>query len=246
MALARAQAGLRLRGVALLWAPGGALGVRSRAGPLALCLPPRAAPFPFSLRYSGGSGQAGAGAAGGGPALPARPKGLYELLRVPSNATQAQIKSAYYKQSFLYHPDHNAGSEAAARRFTLINEAYLVLGSVALRRKYDRGILSREDLRTAGKPSGKESSGVAPTAATGRRTQTYASTHRSDKPIFDFDEFYRAHYGQQLERERWIREMRQELERRKMEDKRGKLGVLQEVVIAGLFMVAIGILFSFK
>ncbi|XP_005877302.1 PREDICTED: dnaJ homolog subfamily C member 30 [Myotis brandtii] len=54
---------------------------------------------------------------------------LYELLGVPPTATQAQIKAAYYRQSFLYHPDRNAGSAEAAERFTRISQAYVVLGS---------------------------------------------------------------------------------------------------------------------
>uniref|UniRef100_G5E7G6 DnaJ homolog subfamily C member 30, mitochondrial n=1 Tax=Loxodonta africana TaxID=9785 RepID=G5E7G6_LOXAF len=105
---------------------------------------------------------------------------LYELLGVPSTATQAQIKAAYYRQSFLYHPDRNAGSAEAAERFTRIAQAYVVLGSAALRRKYDRGLLSDED-------------------------------------VFDFDAFYRAHYGEQLERERRQRARREALRRQREE-----------------------------
>nr|XP_019842725.1 PREDICTED: dnaJ homolog subfamily C member 30 [Bos indicus] len=75
---------------------------------------------------------------------------LYDLLGVPSTATQAQIKAAYYRQSFLYHPDRNSGSAEAAERFTRISQAYVVLGSTTLRRKYDRGLLSDEDLRGPG------------------------------------------------------------------------------------------------
>uniref|UniRef100_A0A8B9BN42 DnaJ homolog subfamily C member 30, mitochondrial n=1 Tax=Anser brachyrhynchus TaxID=132585 RepID=A0A8B9BN42_9AVES len=89
---------------------------------------------------------------------------LYEVLGVPPTATQAQIKTAYYEQSFRYHPDRNAGSAAAAERFAAVSEAYLVLGSAALRRKYDRGVLSREDVRGAPKPSGL---GPAPGGAAG-------------------------------------------------------------------------------
>uniref|UniRef100_A0A3B4ZBI5 J domain-containing protein n=1 Tax=Stegastes partitus TaxID=144197 RepID=A0A3B4ZBI5_9TELE len=35
----------------------------------------------------------------------------YEILEVSPSATQAQIKTAYYKQSFVYHPDRNAGND---------------------------------------------------------------------------------------------------------------------------------------
>uniref|UniRef100_A0A2K5QZ13 J domain-containing protein n=1 Tax=Cebus imitator TaxID=2715852 RepID=A0A2K5QZ13_CEBIM len=48
---------------------------------------------------------------------------LYELLGIPSTATQAQIKAAYYRQCFLYHPDRNSGNAEAAERFTRISEA---------------------------------------------------------------------------------------------------------------------------
>uniref|UniRef100_A0A673BB84 J domain-containing protein n=1 Tax=Sphaeramia orbicularis TaxID=375764 RepID=A0A673BB84_9TELE len=83
-----------------------------------------------------------------GPARAARPAleevpdpSYYDILKVSPSATQSQIKSAYYKQSFIYHPDKNAGSEEAKQMFAEISEAYTVLGNITLRRKYDRGIL---------------------------------------------------------------------------------------------------------
>eukprot|EP00069_Balaena_mysticetus_P016072 bmy_09630T0 len=60
---------------------------------------------------------------------------LYELLGVPSTATQAQIKAADYRQRFLYHPDHNSGSAEAAECFTRISQAYVVQGSTTQRRR---------------------------------------------------------------------------------------------------------------
>ncbi|EHB08290.1 DnaJ-like protein subfamily C member 30 [Heterocephalus glaber] len=81
---------------------------------------------------------------------------LYDLLGIPSTATQAQIKAAYYRQCFLYHPDRNSGNPEAAERFTRISQAYLVLGSATLRRKYDRGLLSDEDLRGPGAHYGEQ------------------------------------------------------------------------------------------
>nr|XP_034996003.1 dnaJ homolog subfamily C member 30, mitochondrial [Zootoca vivipara] len=194
---------------------------------------------PHTAGLSGTEPGGGTGRSGSGP------QGLYELLGVPSGATQAQIKTAYYKQSFLYHPDRNAGSEEAARRFTLVNEAYLVLGSVALRRKYDRGLLSREDLRTAGKPSGKTTTTTGTSSAS--RTQTFASTRPQDKPIFDFDKFYQAHYGEQLERERFIREKRREMLKRKAEmENMWRRESLQELVVAITFLSVLILLVSFK
>lgn len=176
------------------------------------------------------------------------PSGLYELLGVPSSATQTQIKTAYYRQSFLYHPDRNAGSEEAASRFTRIHEAYLVLGSVSLRRKYDRGILSRQDLLDARRPSG-----AAHKAAPAATRQAHAAHPGPTlgrpfaKPIFDFDRFFRAHYGEQLEREQFIRQRRKILEKRKSEAKeRWQLDKLQELAIVIFFMSAMVILFGNK
>uniref|UniRef100_A0A3P9MXZ1 Uncharacterized LOC103474675 n=1 Tax=Poecilia reticulata TaxID=8081 RepID=A0A3P9MXZ1_POERE len=34
----------------------------------------------------------------------------YDILKVSPSATQSQIKTAYYKQSFIYHPDKNPGT----------------------------------------------------------------------------------------------------------------------------------------
>ncbi|KAJ6655753.1 hypothetical protein lerEdw1_004806 [Lerista edwardsae] len=171
------------------------------------------------------------------------------MLEVPASATQAQIKTAYYRQSFLYHPDRNAGSEEAAERFTRINEAYMVLGSVALRKKYDRGILSRQDVCGAGRPSGREAAGGPASApsASSRRTQTFTSGRTPSKPIFDFDKFFRAHYGEQLEREQFMREQRRMMEKRKAQaDKKWQLDKLQELAVTILFISAMALLFGRK
>ncbi|CAD7684051.1 unnamed protein product [Nyctereutes procyonoides] len=151
---------------------------------------------------------------------------LYELLGVPSTATQAQIKAAYYRQSFLYHPDRNSGSAEAAERFTRISQAYVVLGSATLRRKYDRGLLSDEDLRGPGvrpsrAPAGDAGSPRAPPPASRAHGPGQAATGAS-RTMFDFDAFYQAHYGEQLERERRQRARREAL--RRQQEERAKKG----------------------
>uniref|UniRef100_A0A8D2J130 DnaJ heat shock protein family (Hsp40) member C30 n=1 Tax=Varanus komodoensis TaxID=61221 RepID=A0A8D2J130_VARKO len=173
-------------------------------------------------------------------------RSIRRLLGVSSGATQVQIKTAYYKQSFLYHPDRNSGSEEAAERFTRINEAYLVLGSVGLRKKYDRGLLSREDLRTARKPSGKEGA-AAPAGAAGaasRRTQAFTAGRPPGHPIFDFDQFYRAHYGEQLQRERILRERRQNREKDKEETH--KRWLTEDFVGSLILLTIVILMFSLK
>ncbi|KAJ1184981.1 hypothetical protein NDU88_001777 [Pleurodeles waltl] len=172
------------------------------------------------------------------------PTAYYDILGVTGSATQSQIKTAYYRQSFRFHPDRNNGDEEAALRFTEISEAYLILGSVALRKKYDRGTLSQEDVRAAGKPSVKVEGSTA-----AKRTQSMpgSSRYTPTKPVFDFDEFYRAHYGEQLEREQYMRWRREVLQRRRKGlGDRWQLKKLSEVAVLMLICSAALILFSFK
>lgn len=66
------------------------------------------------------------------------PRCLYALLNVPRDASQTDIKSAYYKLSMLYHPDKNDGDEEAAAKFRDISSAYEILSDEEQRRDYDR------------------------------------------------------------------------------------------------------------
>ncbi|XP_029769238.1 dnaJ homolog subfamily C member 30, mitochondrial [Terrapene carolina triunguis] len=175
----------------------------------------------------------GRSAADGGPA---RPAGLYELLGVSASATQAQIKAAYYQQSFRCHPDRNAGSAEAAARFTALHQAYAVLGSAALRRKYDRGALSREDSAARPPPS--------PPPPGQRRAP---ARRPPAAPVFDFDAFYRAHYGEQLEREQLLRERRQQRQRRQEEAaKRWQADRLTQFSVAVFLLSAMVLLVGMK
>uniref|UniRef100_A0AAX7W1Y4 DnaJ (Hsp40) homolog, subfamily C, member 30b n=1 Tax=Astatotilapia calliptera TaxID=8154 RepID=A0AAX7W1Y4_ASTCA len=137
----------------------------------------------------------------------------YDILKVSLSATQSQIKTAYYKQSFIYHPDKNPGSKEATQRFSDISEAYTVLGNISLRRKYDRGILSRADIQNAGRPS--------------------------RRPIFDFDAFYQAHYGEQLQREKDQRARKQRMEEElKKHHSRWRQKKMMEVAVVMLLAMA--------
>ncbi|RXN08820.1 dnaJ -like protein [Labeo rohita] len=167
----------------------------------------------------------------------------YDILEVSPTATHAQIKTAYYKQSFIYHPDKNAGSEEAVFRFSQISEAYNVLGNKALRRKYDRGILSQADLHGSSKPTGRES----PASGQQSRSRDSPSVGATQQNIFDFDTFIRSHYGEQLKREQEIRQRREEIIRKKeelVEDM--KLGRLKEITVGVMLVTAMMILFSLK
>jgi curved DNA-binding protein len=62
----------------------------------------------------------------------------YEVLGVPKDASQDQIKKAYRKLAKAYHPDANPGNKKNEEKFKEINEAYEVLGNPENRKKYDQ------------------------------------------------------------------------------------------------------------
>jgi curved DNA-binding protein CbpA len=69
----------------------------------------------------------------------------YQILGINSNATQKEIKSAFYEKSKLCHPDLNQGSEAELE-FKQINDAYGVLSNKESKRQYDIKLFGK-DLR---------------------------------------------------------------------------------------------------
>ncbi|MDY6990682.1 MAG: DnaJ domain-containing protein [Thermodesulfobacteriota bacterium] len=61
----------------------------------------------------------------------------YKILGVGENATAKEVKEAYRKLAFEYHPDRNGGNPQAAEKMKALNEAYAVLSDAAKRRQYD-------------------------------------------------------------------------------------------------------------
>lgn len=79
------------------------------------------------------------------PVRTAFEKDYYAILGIEPNATDEEIKKAYRRLAFQWHPDRNPRKADAGERFKEISEAYAVLIDQAKRRQYDYA-------RQAGKP----------------------------------------------------------------------------------------------
>jgi molecular chaperone DnaJ len=64
-------------------------------------------------------------------------KDHYSTLGVDKTASQDDIKKAYRKLAFDYHPDRNQGNKEAEHKFKEVTEAYEVLGNEDKRKAYD-------------------------------------------------------------------------------------------------------------
>jgi len=93
-------------------------------------------------------------------------KNYYDILGVPENASEADIKKAFRKLAMKYHPDRNPDNKESESRFKDISEAYDVLGDDKKRQQYDTmrkygafaGAGGGFDPRQAGRADGFDSS----------------------------------------------------------------------------------------
>ena len=73
-------------------------------------------------------------------------KDYYEVLGVPKDVTEEQIRKAYKKLAIKWHPDKNPDNrKEAEEKFKEIGEAYSVLSDPKKRNEYDHGGFSFAD-----------------------------------------------------------------------------------------------------
>jgi curved DNA-binding protein len=70
--------------------------------------------------------------------MPVKFRDYYEILGVPRNAKEDELKKAYRKLARKYHPDLNPNNKQSEEKFKEIQEAYEVLSDATKRQKYDQ------------------------------------------------------------------------------------------------------------
>ena len=69
----------------------------------------------------------------------------YDLLKISTNANQADIKKAYYKEARQCHPDKRPDDPDAAKKFQALGHAYQILSNEQTKAHYDKhGIVEAE------------------------------------------------------------------------------------------------------
>lgn len=66
-----------------------------------------------------------------------KPVDCYAILQLAGDVTGDEIKKAYRRLAFRYHPDLNPADEEAEEKFKQINQAYAILGDPEKRKLYD-------------------------------------------------------------------------------------------------------------
>lgn len=149
----------------------------------------------------------------------------YDILDIPPEVNQSEIKAAYYAKSKLYHPDINKSHNTAVM-FNKISEAYEILGNVRKRREYDRGIMHR------GGPRSRNASAAASDEDYHSfiRREQFKSRPRTPytgrSPIYDYDTHYRMHYSYDRRKARATQEQWSEFRQNRQSDREFAAAIL--------------------
>ena len=81
----------------------------------------------------------------------------YSVLGIKASATQEEVKRAYRKAVFRYHPDRNPGDNEAADKFKEVLDAYEVLSDLSRRAKYDQARPAQTESEAEEEPAQEDS-----------------------------------------------------------------------------------------
>lgn len=96
-------------------------------------------------------------------------KNFYQILGVPINATNEEIKTAYRKLATKFHPDKNGGDKYFEEMFKEVQIAYEILGNNFSRKEYD---IKLRDYLEGRKPKPSEN----PTSSTSSNSYSSSSS----------------------------------------------------------------------
>jgi curved DNA-binding protein CbpA len=121
---------------------------------------------------------------------------FYSILEVDPEIEGKNLKKAYYKIVFKYHPDNKEGKEQkdlCNKQMMVINAAYKILKDDDSRAAYDRkrrmGVYG--EAAKVGKSSGGSSNGRSQTQTKTQQTQRKASSYTSSSSSDPFSGYYR-------------------------------------------------------
>jgi len=125
-------------------------------------------------------------------------KDYYQILDIPRDADEKDIRRAYRRLARKWHPDVNPNDPAAEEKFKDISEAYEVLSDADKRSKYDRVGREWQRYQQAGTPGGFDWGPWTQAAPGGQGVQyTYATTEDL-KDLFGgagFSDFFETLFG---------------------------------------------------
>ena len=75
----------------------------------------------------------------------------YKVLGIDETSSTEEVRKAYLKLAKRYHPDRNNDDEISLVKFTLINEAYSILGNLENRLNYRIELQKREHIHEQAK-----------------------------------------------------------------------------------------------
>lgn len=136
-------------------------------------------------------------------------RSLYDVLQISPKATQAEVKAAYFRLSKTYHPDVNPAADAKTK-FAELTDAYDIIGNVRKRHMYDSATHRHSPLDSS--PSNDQMYDEMQLYREKIRQKFKARHERRNasgpmRTKFNFDEFYREHYPEELTRQRMEKAM---------------------------------------